>query len=235
MERKAPLVTVVMATSDREEMALHSIMQFLSQDYQSKELVVVDGGKKPLAMPFECPIVKVIRAGPGVALGKMMNWGVKSGSGEVIQKWDDDDVYQRGFLQRSVAAVVKNRASVWGKYGVRVMADGEGGVLRLSDGKTTAGGTLAMTRELWKLVPFRDCPSRVDSLWWEDAAAQGIRSNQVAVMDSPHLYTYIRHGRNTWRRVQAVSGGKVVEISVDDRFRSLPEWDGIPNGERGAA
>ena len=208
---KRPKVSCILATGDRPAFTRQAIRCFLRQTFDDSELIVVDDGKQSVAELCDGLFrVRYIRLDEPTTLGRKLNIGIEQSSGAIIQKWDDDDFYQQGFLARSVHALEAEdeyRSVVtWDCFSI-LMA-GETSVRYSGHGWTT-GATLCFHRELWERGKFRDEPNRVDSSFIEDHAPRLIK------VCAPELIMVVRHGRNTWKRLS-------TGLPVDNYFRSLP-------------
>lgn len=90
---KLPLVSCVMPTYGRPEYLHESLEMFLSQDYENKELLIVN----------DCPGQTVVGDYPQVriinckkrfpSLGEKRNFAIQEAAGNWIAIWDDDDIY----------------------------------------------------------------------------------------------------------------------------------------------
>jgi glycosyltransferase involved in cell wall biosynthesis len=221
-----PSVSTVICTANRPERAARAIAQWDLQDYPGRrELVLVDSGSD-----LPCEVGDYVKAhgrllsmSPGTPLGTALNMGCHISTGEILQKWDDDDLYRPGFLARSARALLEGGshwggAAVWGRYLVAVDQ-----TIRLVANGMLAGGTMALWRATWDQVPFRDIPSKVDAGLWEDLRARNLPVE--VVRDSPELYTYVRHPGNMWRTIRAGWGSQPVDVPVDHVFRACPVWE----------
>ncbi|HJZ67733.1 MAG TPA: glycosyltransferase family 2 protein [Blastocatellia bacterium] len=208
---KGPKVSCILATGDRPAFTRQAIRCFLRQTFDDSELIVVDDGKQSVSELCDGLFrVRYIRLDSPTPLGRKLNTGIEQSSGAIIQKWDDDDFYQHGFLARSVDALEAQNEDwtvvTWDCFSILMAGETR---VRYSGHGWTTGATLCFHRELWERGKFRDEPSRVDSWFIEDHAPRLIK------VCAPELIMVVRHGQNTWKRL---SSG----LSVDDYFGSLP-------------
>ena len=101
----APLVSCVLATSDRHKFFAQGVRQFQSQTFDARKLVVVDDRRKPAAeMVPDDRRVRNIHLPEPRTLSDKLNIGVDAPVGSIIPKLDDDDCYHPEFLSTTVSA-----------------------------------------------------------------------------------------------------------------------------------
>ncbi len=114
-----PLVSCIMPTYNRRKFIPQAIRYFLSQDYERKELIVVDYGTDPVRdlIPTDDHI-RYIRLDRKLTVGAKRNLACEQAHGEIIAHWDDDDwmadrrlSYQAGYLQQE-------HADIWSESGL---------------------------------------------------------------------------------------------------------------------
>ncbi|HYM09838.1 MAG TPA: glycosyltransferase family 2 protein [Bryobacterales bacterium] len=207
------LVSCILATRNRPEFFRYALRCFLSQTYQPAELIVVDDGEQPVA--DQCAgveRVRYLRLPQPAPLGAKLNLGIEQAQGGILQKLDDDDYYHPGFLQLAVEHLPRDRPdrslAAWDSF--LVLLPGEKQV-RHSGCGWAAGGTLCFDRRLWQRRRFRNLPCSVDHWFLLD------HRPDVVLVDAPEYYLLVRHGANTWSKMD--DGGR-----VDDYFRGLPVY-----------
>lgn len=204
-------VSCVMPTYNRPHFVRQAILCFLRQSYERSELIVVDDGEPAIedlcAGLFR---VRYIRLNKRTTLGEKLNEGIRQAGGSIIQKWDDDDYYHPGFLEKSVNTLTSTPPGrnlvAWHRFPVLVLPSLK---LHASGAGWAAGGTFCFYRRLWEDVPFRNAPSSVDSYFIEDSRPNIIR------VDAPDLYMLVRHSQNTWNHLS--DGSTKVNRYFDSR------------------
>jgi glycosyltransferase involved in cell wall biosynthesis len=90
----APLASCIMPTANRRRFVPGAIAQFLAQDYNGAELVILDDGDDPVAdlIPSH-PAIRYVRTPRHRSLGAKRNAACEAARGDVILHWDDDDWY----------------------------------------------------------------------------------------------------------------------------------------------
>ena len=94
-----PLVSCLMVTKNRRDLARRSIACFMSQTWQNKELVIIDDGDEDYTALIETFDAgqriqyNRISADPDRLLGGLRNISLDRANGEYCMQWDDDEWY----------------------------------------------------------------------------------------------------------------------------------------------
>ena len=208
IELPAPaLVSCIMPTRDRADFALHAIDLFGRQDYEHRELLIVDDGEDDLAARLpDDPRVRYLRAPSGETIGAKRNRACAAARGAYIAQWDDDDWYGAGRLSAQLAPLLAGRADItalpatvffalddWRFWSVTPALH-----KRLFVGDVH-GGTLVFTREVWEqLARYPASSLAEDAALLDRARRRGARLERV---DGNGHFVYLRHGTNAWRFV----------------------------------
>jgi glycosyltransferase involved in cell wall biosynthesis len=208
----AEFVSCVLATRNRPRFFRQAVRYFLRQTYTRSELIVVDDGDRPVArLCPPSPRVRYVRLTHSTPTGTKLNIGIDQAQGTVIQKLDDDDYYHPDFLSVAVSRLPHNQKHClvgWDCF--LVLRAGEER-LRHSGHGWVAGGTFCFPRELWRRTKFRDIAQNEDARFLEDLQPE------IVPVCAPEHYILVRHGRNTWQRMDESQ-------TVDDFIRTLPEY-----------
>ena len=200
-----PLVSCVMPTRDRAEFALHAIGLFQGQDYEARELIIVDDGDDDLEarLPSD-PRIHYVRAPRGETIGAKRNRACAKARGAFIAQWDDDDWYGPQRLSAQLAPLLQGRADISGLQATTffdlerwrfwtVTAQLHGRLFR----EDVHGGTLVFARKVWeKLAQYPPASLAEDAYFLVRARMRGARIERV---DGRDLFLYVRHGANAWR------------------------------------
>jgi glycosyltransferase involved in cell wall biosynthesis len=198
-----PLVSCVMPTRDRRELALRAVRYFLDQDYPERELVIVDDGAEPLAVPEDERIRRVRPPGP-LSIGRKRNLGVERSRGEIVVHWDDDDWYAPDRIRYQIQPLLAGEADIAGLiaehfYSVQG-ARFWGCTPQLHSRMFFAdvhGRSIAYLRDVWKgRARYPDLSLGEDARFLQ--AALDHRSRLARLPNADKL-VYVRHGANTWR------------------------------------
>ena len=97
------MVSVIIRTRDREQFLQRALTSVEQQDYQEKEVIVVNNGLIPLALEGSWPFpVRVLEGGGKLSLSGALNAGIREAQGEFVAILDDDDTWEPGFLTTHV-------------------------------------------------------------------------------------------------------------------------------------
>lgn len=177
--------------SNRPALIPRVIAQWQAQDYADRELVIVQNADESPA-PVPAGIVSVI-APAGTLLGAKLNLGIAAAKGDLFHKWDDDDLYEPGFLARGVSALADGNADfcTWARNLLQFPTETR---VILWFG---VGGSSIFTRKLAAKCQYRNAASDVDGGLVQDMGRAGFRA--IGVSNSPSLFTYVRDGNNLWK------------------------------------
>lgn len=215
----APLVSCLMVTGDRAIFAARALDYFGRLTYEPRELVIVDGGKRPLPIPVgrfagasAGVSIQSLRADPSSTLGKRRNMAAAAARGEILMHFDDDDWHAPGRLDVQVNAL-RNAAMVQtSSFWIYDVRTGLSGLCPWEKNADFAHGTsMAYHRKFWEDLHFgEDRHHGVDELWWK--AHREAKVNQLDMLDR-NLFVYILHGHNVTRLGTAFCRAKPVEVS----------------------
>jgi glycosyltransferase involved in cell wall biosynthesis/GT2 family glycosyltransferase len=200
-----PLISCIMPTRGRTELALQAVRYFQAQDYPRLELVIVDdrGGDLGRRLPDDARI-RYEEVPAGWSIGAKRNHAVQRARGEIVAQWDDDDWYAPHRLRVQAAPILAGRADVtalraevffdlerWEFWGCTPRLHRR---LFVSD---VHGGTLMYRRGVWgPRASYPPASLAEDAYFLTRALRAGARLERV---DEPGLYVYLRHGANAWR------------------------------------
>jgi glycosyltransferase involved in cell wall biosynthesis len=199
------LVTCVMPTRNRVEFASHAIGLFQAQDYEPRELIIVDDGDDDLAARVpDDPRVRYLRSPSGESIGAKRNRACAQARGAFIAQWDDDDWYGPGRLSAQLAPLLAGRADVTGLRATAFMELDPWRFWTVTDRLhrrlfigDVHGGTLVFARPVWeRLAQYPPRSLAEDASFLTRAQARGARLQRL---DGADLFVYVRHGGNAWR------------------------------------
>jgi glycosyltransferase involved in cell wall biosynthesis len=206
-QRRPPLVSCIMPTGDRAELALQAVTYFLRQDYPARELVIVDDGSDGLErlLPADERIVH-IRVPRGLSIGAKRNRACETARGDVLVHWDDDDWYGATRLRTQAEPLLAGAADITGLVCTALLELQEWRFWQWTPAlhrrmfiENVVGGTLAYRREVWaRLARYPDRSLAEDGFMLRQAVKRGARLHRIS---GEGLFVYVRHGANTWRFV----------------------------------
>ena len=191
-----PRVTAIMPTADRRPFVPAAIAQFLAQDQNDAELLILDDGIDPVAdlVPAH-PRIRYLRDHERRAIGTKRNRMGELAQGEIIVHWDDDDWHAPDRLRLQVAALDATGADLCGLADIPFLAeDGSGAWTYHWRGRFRwiYGASLAYRRAYWRRRPFQPLRHGEDTRFVFDA-----RDAHVHVMPEQGWLIARIHAGNT--------------------------------------
>ena len=156
-----PLVSCIMPTCDRLELAREAVAYFLRQDYPNLELVIVDDGAAAVApaLPAD-PRLRLIRSPDKKNTGAKRNIACAAALGEFIVHWDDDDWYPSDRVTRQITALQSGQREICGTSTLFFHEAKAARAWRYRYARAgrswVAGNTLAYRKSWWAAHPFEE-------------------------------------------------------------------------------
>ncbi len=201
-----PRLSAIMPTADRRRFVPAAIAQFLAQDRDDAELVILDDGADPVGdLVPEHPRLRYVREERRLTLGEKRNRACEIARGEILLHWDDDDWHAPDRLSRQVAALEAADADICGCDRLFFLAeDGMSAWEYVYGGSKpwVAGGTLCYRRSAWQRMRFPAIRSGEDTRWIH-AASPG----RIHVIRDNSFYVARIHAATPARRRRAAAGG----------------------------
>jgi glycosyltransferase involved in cell wall biosynthesis len=154
-----PFVSCVMPTYNRRQFVPRAVHYFLEQDYERRELMVVDDGTDPIAdlLPDD-PRIRYIRLDRRRGIGEKRNLACEAARGAVIMHWDDDDWMAGWRIRYQVAELIRTAADACGVkrmyyYDPRRRQAWQY-MYPYEQRDYVCGAPLAYTRAFWQRNPF---------------------------------------------------------------------------------
>jgi glycosyltransferase involved in cell wall biosynthesis len=190
-------VTCIMPTAERRAFVPRAIAQFLAQDYEPRELLIVDDGRDRVEdlVPAD-PRVRYLRLDRHLVLGVKRNFACERARGDVIVHWDDDDWMAPWRISYQVRQLVEARADVCGLdrvlfYDYAVDQAWEY-VYPPGAAPWLYGATLCYTKAFWRRNPFPPLSVGEDSRFvWANVP------KRVRPLADRRFFVGIVHARNT--------------------------------------
>lgn len=192
-----PLISCVMPTANRPQFVPNAIRYFLRQDYENKELLIVDDGSESIENLIpDHPQIRYIRTKKQWTLGEKRNFCVQKSRGDLIMHWDDDDWMADYRISYQVRELLKHKAEVCGLQNMYFcqLATRKCWLYKYPPKARSwlAGGSLLYTREFWKKMPFPSIQVASDTPFILSRELK----NFVALSDH-NFYVAAIHGKNT--------------------------------------
>jgi glycosyltransferase involved in cell wall biosynthesis len=189
-----PLVSAIMPTRARREMAARALAQFLEQTWPAKELIIVDDADDPsFPVPPSDPSIVYVLIRQRRRIGPKRNLACSRARGEIILHWDSDDLYAPDRIEHQVKHLISSGAEVVGFNSALFLDTETNRVFRYNGTPGYAiGVSLCYWRRAWERHPFSD------ALVGEDKTFQ--KPFRVATKDSEGRIVATCHAGNTSRR-----------------------------------
>ena len=235
---REPLVSCIMPTFNRHMWVERAVAYFLRQDYEARELIIVDDGSEPVhdLLPRD-PAIRYVRLEERASIGAKRNLGCERARGDIIAHWDDDDWFAPWRLRYQVDQLRHGDAEVVGLNSLLYWEPQAQRAWRyhypMPARPWIHDPTFCYRRELWQRCPLPDTSQNIDTRYlWHGP------SKQVAALDDSSFYVGIIHAGNTnakdtthscWRpcpnsEIEALlgddasfDGGSAVSSNVSDR------------------
>lgn len=190
-----PLVSCIMPTHNRRRFVGLAIHYFLRQDYEPKELVIVDDGPDSVAdlVPGDSRI-RYVRLDHKLTVGAKRNLACEHARGQVIVHWDDDDWHAPDRIRSQVGVLRRERADLCGLNPVFFLDPAAGHAWRYlyppQEKFWVHGGTFCYRRSFWEAHRFADIDVGEDNQFiWSAPPA-----HMIAVPDSAVVVALIHPG-----------------------------------------
>ncbi len=200
-----PLVSCIMPTRNRRRFVPLAVRYFLRQEYEPRELLVVDDGDDPVAdlLPAD-PRIRYVRLDRRHTVGAKRNIACRLANGEFIVHWDDDDWMADWRLTYQVAQLLESGADVCGLDRLLFLDVQQSQawqyVYPRSGKPWLAGGTLCYRRSLWQRNPFPDLDVGEDNRFVWSGAAKGL----LALPDNSFYVAMIHDGNTSPKRTHGL-------------------------------
>lgn len=219
-----------MPTHNRRRFVPLALAYFLRQDYEPRELLVVDDGDDPVAdlMPPDARI-RYVRLDHRHTVGAKRNIACRLANGDLVVHWDDDDWMADWRLTYQVGQLLEKNADLCGLDRLLFLdarrSQAWQYVYPRSAKPWLAGGTLCYRRELWQRTPFPDLDVGEDNRFvWS-----GVARRLLALPDNT-FYVAMVHDANT--SPKRTSGIRWRRHPVEPLRKMLGRhWDGYVGGQ----
>ena len=191
-----PLVSCIMPTYNRRNFVPHAIRYFLRQEYENKELIIIDDGTDCIQdLVPENTHIRYFRLDDKISLGAKLNLACKYARGNIIANWDDDDWYAPRRLQYQVNALQGKNIQVCGINSLLYydfQARNAYQYTYPADQRTwLLGSSLCYTKDLWSQNNFADINVGMDGLFVWAAATES-----VLALPDPTIAVHMIHDNN---------------------------------------
>ncbi len=224
-------VSVILATN-RPDMIANWAPQLAVQQWDNLEVIAALHGDgftpRDEAAIVEAlgDRVKIVRCSSDQVLGDLLNAATAMAEGQIIVKWDDDDLYSRRHIADMVRSLRYSGCQLVGKACEYVYLSSVDVTVQRIQGPremlstTMAGGTLCIGRDdLASLGGWTPAPRRVDSLLIERVLASGGQTYR-AIGFGYMMMRSVDPAQHTW----AVGDDTFLKITNPQRRGIATDW-----------
>lgn len=151
-----PLVSAIMPTSGRVDMAREALRMFRAQTWPNKELVIVDDRDNPsFAEPVSAPDVLYLKCDP-LVIGEKRNIAVQVARAQIIMTWDSDDKYRSDRMEHQARLLIDKGVDMVGYHVMEFEDIDFGGRFEYKcSPDTPIGVSQCYWKRVWEAMPFR--------------------------------------------------------------------------------
>jgi O-antigen biosynthesis protein len=211
-----PLVTCIMPTANRRDFVARAIRYFQQQDYENRELLVLDSGDDLIAdlIPSD-PAIRYVKAHDQRSLGAKRNFACQLASGDYILHWDDDDWSSPSRVSTQMRAMHRHPdIDICGLSNLYFYnpTSGQAWLYTHPSGSHAwlSGNTLCYRKSLWQKRPFPEINEGEDTLFvW------ALNERQMLALPDSGFFVATVHAHNTSpKRTQTPGWNSVPQHTV---------------------
>ncbi|ELI6433937.1 glycosyltransferase [Aeromonas salmonicida subsp. salmonicida] len=195
LNNNTSLVSIVMCTNRPHNIDL-MINNYLQQDYENKELIVVintdDNDLSHVKDKLsKIQNVKLAQLSAALTLGECLNKAVELSKGDIVAKLDDDDIYGKSYISDAILALDYSGADVVGKDSHLAYVESMDKTFLIREDKDCRfsefiiGASLVIRRTVFEKVTFHNKNRGEDSQFLKDC-----NDKKIAIYSSD-IYNYI--------------------------------------------
>jgi len=192
-----PMVSCIMPTYNRHQLLSKAIEQFLEQDYENKELIIIDDSDVQFSSHLlDHSNITYVFSSNRSSIGAKRNQACQMASGSVIVHLDDDDLYGSDWLTAQVTFLLQNQLDVTGLNTPYFFHSGSADFWQYTYPENQKpwvyGATLCYTKKFWSTNQFPETSCGEDNhfVWNNDRV-------KLLACSSLHSYLGNIHARNT--------------------------------------
>ncbi|MEY2194315.1 glycosyltransferase family 2 protein [Neobacillus sp. BF23-41] len=227
------MVTVVTSTI-RENMLERVIENFLRQNLQEKELIIILNKNDMKLENLTAPNIRIFQMDEEKTLGECLNFGAMQARYGLIAKFDDDDYYSPAYLDNALCLLKETGADVVGKAGIFVYFNKDmlltvfrprmSNFFLKNKRIFLAGGTLVFKKDVLVKVQFQALNSGEDVQFQKDCLNQKLTLYSGS-LDDYVLIRYQENHQHSWLVLDETFQKHCKRIVVTDSFEEYV-WEG---------
>jgi glycosyltransferase involved in cell wall biosynthesis len=191
------MVSCIMPTRDRRSFVKQAIHYFQRQDYESRELVIVDDGNDSVAdLATDDPRIRYTRCSTRMTIGAKRNIACEEARGQVVVHWDDDDWMAPWRLTYQVGQLLANDVEICGLDRVWFFDPVAGRAWQYIYPRSRRawlyGATFCYRMRLWQRRPFANTNIGEDNRF-----VMSVNSSHSLQLENEEFCIAVIHRRNT--------------------------------------
>ena len=229
-ENHLPLVSCIMPTYNRRAFIPHAIQYFLRQEYQNKELIIIDDGTDKISdLVPDSPSIRYFFLDSKITLGAKLNLACQYALGTIICHWDDDDWYAERRLTYQVNSLQNGQTDLCGINNLLYYDLEAKTAWQYTYPKNQRtwllGSSLCYKKELWNRIRFAEINIGMDGLFvWATSP------NRIAVLADSTFAVHLIHGKNV--SPKKTDGAWWSPFPVDEIKKLMKaDWDFYTNSK----
>lgn len=198
----------VIASTNRQDCINNIMENFLRQDYEDKELIIILNHNYPLDKNILDQIestsnIYIYRMGSSYSLGECLNYGIDKAKYEFIAKFDDDDYYGERYLTSSIYNLKKFNSDIVGKTSIYIFFAIENILAYRNMNRDfkqvnrVKGSTLVFRKKLFEKNRFKDINLGEDKEFCKDAIKNGFKI--ISTDKEQYVYVRKKSHEHTWK------------------------------------
>ncbi|MEO8853744.1 MAG: glycosyltransferase [Ginsengibacter sp.] len=191
-----PMISCIMPTYNRRSFVPNAIRYFLRQDYENKELIIIDDGEDVVKdLVPQSNNIRYFRLDHKISLGAKLNLACEYAKGNIIANWDDDDWYSSTRLSYQANALKNEKIFICGINNLLyydLLHQGAFNYIYPSNQRPwLIGSSLCFRKQFWQLHHFEEIDVGMDGLFVWKAASQNID-----ILHDSTFSVHMIHGNN---------------------------------------
>lgn len=218
----------IITVTNRDYCINNIINNFLRQEFDDKELIIVINNDKINIDDIFKYIDKksnifVYKLPQSTSLGTCLNFGINKSNYNIIAKFDDDDYYGPYYLDEANKVFIRENCFVLGKQKTYYYLEKYKKLILKNSAtennytQTLMGSTICFKREVFDKVKFRDISSREDYFFSSECKKNGY----MLYSTSPYNHLVFKHAdirKHTFKSNIDVLMGMCKEIKSNIEF-----------------
>ena len=191
-----PMISCIMPTYNRRQFVPNAIRYFLRQDYENKELIIIDDGDDIVKdLIPQAGNIRYFRLDAKISLGAKLNIACEYARGNIIANWDDDDWYAFWRLSYQAKAIKSENVLICGinnlLYYDLLNKKAFNYIYPKDQRPWLIGSSLCFKKQFWQLHHFEDINIGMDGLFVWKAP-----STNIHIHTDPTFSVHMIHQNN---------------------------------------